>query len=344
MVQGFCIKKRLYVYQGDVENHCGIRATIFGATGYLGTYVSGYLGHFGSQMVLPFNEEFNSYAGGDNIRELKNAAKPGNVTLVNGLNLKNQTMIENLVANSNVVINLLGPRTFLRRHQTQKFEDINIEAAERIAEACKKKGVLRLIHFSAVGADENSLSTDFRTKAVAEKRVLDIFPDATIIRPCSIFGMNDYFASHIERQLYFFANRTIVTDDLTAKKQPIFCKDVAIAVMNALKMEESKGKIYELGGPHVLTMKEVYEIIINFMKVKPKLYYVNPDWIYYLTDRFYNWEFLSGELTTKKSLDLVVNESGSVGTIKDLYVQPVAFKDGIGEILRHSLPAFGQTE
>jgi hypothetical protein len=48
---------------------------------------------------------------------------------MNGLNLKNQKMIENLVANSNVVINLLGPRTFLRRHQTDKFDYINVEAS-----------------------------------------------------------------------------------------------------------------------------------------------------------------------------------------------------------------------
>lgn len=145
-------------------------------------------------------------------------------------------MIENLVAHSNVVINLLGPRTFLRRHQTEKFQYINIEASERIAEACKKMGVLRYIQFSAVGADENSPSTDFRTKAIAEKRALEIFPDTTIMRPCSIYGMNDYFASNIQRQLYFFGNRCYVSDDLTALKQPINCKDVAIAVMNALRM------------------------------------------------------------------------------------------------------------
>lgn len=97
-------------------------------------------------------------------------------------------------------------------------------------------GVLRYIQFSAVGADENSPSTDFRTKAFAEKRALEIFPDTTIMRPCSIYGMNDYFASNIERQLYFFGNRCYVSDDLTSLKQPINCKDVAIAVMNALKM------------------------------------------------------------------------------------------------------------
>jgi hypothetical protein len=48
----------------------------------MGQYVAGYLGYFGSQLVLPFNEEFNSYVAGDNIRELKNTAKPGLIQII----------------------------------------------------------------------------------------------------------------------------------------------------------------------------------------------------------------------------------------------------------------------
>lgn len=56
LLQPFCIVKRLYIHQnGNVDNHCGIRATIFGPTGLMGQYVAGYLGYFGSQLILPFN-------------------------------------------------------------------------------------------------------------------------------------------------------------------------------------------------------------------------------------------------------------------------------------------------
>ena len=51
---------------------------------------------------------------------------------------------------------------------------------------------------------------------------------------------------------------------------------MAKCVLNALKLEESKGKTYELGGPHVLTMLEFYEIIFNFMKIQPSLVYIDP--------------------------------------------------------------------
>lgn len=80
LLNAFSIQKRLYVHEGNVDNHNGVRATIFGGTGLMGQYIAGYLGHFGAQLVLPFNEEFNSYAGGDNIRDLKNTATTGTPT------------------------------------------------------------------------------------------------------------------------------------------------------------------------------------------------------------------------------------------------------------------------
>lgn len=46
----------------------------------------------------------------------------------------------------------------------EDFQYVNIDLAERIAQACNKFGVHRLIHFSAAGADPNSPSMDFQTK------------------------------------------------------------------------------------------------------------------------------------------------------------------------------------
>jgi NADH dehydrogenase len=85
------------------------------------------------------------------------------------------------------------------------------------------------------------------------------FPNVTILRPCPVFGLNDNFASLVRGQLNFFWNKFIIVyDDSTTKKQPIKENDVAKCVLNALKLEESKGKTYELGGPNVLSMLEIY--------------------------------------------------------------------------------------
>ena len=55
------------------------------------------------------------------------------------------------------------------------------------------------------------------------------------------------------------------------------------------KFLKLKGKTYELGGPHVLSMKEIHEIIFNTLKFKPHLAYVNKEWALKATGPLYNW-------------------------------------------------------
>lgn len=140
-----------------------------------------------------------------------------------------------MVMNSNVVINLLGPR-----HKVKKLEDfefINIEVPERIAKACAKHGIHRFIHFSAAGAEANSPSLDFQTKFEGEQVVKKAFPNVTVLRPCPVYGLNDNFASIVRGQLNFFWNKFVpVYDDCTTRKQPIRENDVAQCVLNALKL------------------------------------------------------------------------------------------------------------
>ena len=120
------------------------------------------------------------------------------------------------------------------------------------------------------------------------------FPNATIFRPCPVYGMNDNFASLIKGQLNFFWNKfVLVYDDLSTKKQPIRDNDVAKCVLNALKMEESKGRTYELGGPHVLSMLEVHEIMFNILRMRPALAYVKPEPMEVLAKYIYNWPYFN---------------------------------------------------
>lgn len=72
------------------------------------------------------------------------------------------------------------------------FERIQWRGAENIARAAHAAGA-KLIHISAIGADPNSSIPYARTKGLAEQAVLDVCPDATIIRPSIIFGPGDGF-------------------------------------------------------------------------------------------------------------------------------------------------------
>ena len=60
-----------------------------------------------------------------------------------------------------------------------------------------------------------------------------------------------------------------VMDGMNSKVQPVFVNDLALAMLNCLKMEETIGQTYDLGGPHVYTYNEIYEMWANICLIKP---------------------------------------------------------------------------
>ncbi|KAL4488781.1 hypothetical protein ABPG72_016434 [Tetrahymena utriculariae] len=312
---------------GSRQSISGIRATIFGATGFMGPYIGAALGYIGSDVIFPHN---HIYAYDDYIKELKLCAGSGQSHIMRHFNYDDDNMYDMAIKNSNVVINLVGSR--LQNKNFQKAAYANIHVAKKIAEACARNpNVRRLIHFSAAGADTKSPSPDLHTKLHGEEAVLNAFPNATIFRPCTVYGMQDYFIRHWIKERDWWYHFNIVSDDCTAKRQPILVNDVAQCVLNALKLQESAGQIYELGGPHVYSRLEIFEILANLSGRPPKLAHIPHDIALKITQNFYNWEFFNMEKVIKDKLDLVV--TGKHKTISDLYVQPVSFPQGAEQFI-----------
>lgn len=81
------------------------------------------------------------------------------------------------------------------------MESVHIDGARRIARACREAGVKQLVHFSALGASEQSPSRFLRSKAMGELAVREEFPDAIIIRPAAVYGHGDRFVSRYMRAM-----------------------------------------------------------------------------------------------------------------------------------------------
>jgi NADH dehydrogenase len=118
-----------------------------------------------------------------------------------------------------------------------------------------------MIHVSAIGADANSRSAYARAKARGEQLVLAATPQAVIFRPSVVFGPNDDFFNR-------FAGLARVSPALpligggTTRFQPVFAGDVAEAIATAADGEAKPGTIYELGGPEVLSFRELMEFVL----------------------------------------------------------------------------------
>jgi NADH dehydrogenase len=203
--------------------------TVFGGSGFLGRSVVRALAKRDYRIRVAVRRP--ELAG-----HLQPGGKVGQVHAVQA-NLRYPASVEAAVRDSHVVINLAG---ILTEGGAQTFDAVQNAGAGAIARAANAAGA-RMVHVSAIGADDNSPSRYGRSKAAGEKAVLAAVPSATILRPSPMLPL--------------------IGGGVT-RLQPVYVGDVATAVADALDGKAKPGATYELGGPEVLTMREVMEIIL----------------------------------------------------------------------------------
>ena len=157
----------------------GITCTVFGSTGFLGRYVVHHVAKSGSRMILPTRCSENDR------QHLKVMGDLGQIVQLD-YGIRDEETIRYAVERSNVVINMVG-----REWETRNFsfEDVNVTFPKKLAEICADVGVRRLVHESALGAEEDHPSAYYRSKAAGEAAVREAFPSATIVRPAKIVGV-----------------------------------------------------------------------------------------------------------------------------------------------------------
>jgi NADH dehydrogenase len=180
-------------------------------------------------------------------------------------NLRYPASVEAAMRDSHAAINLVG---ILTEGGAQRFDAVQARGAGAVAKAAGAVGA-RMVHVSAIGADENSPSRYASSKAAGEKAVLDTIPAAVIFRPSLVFGPEDLFTNRFAALARMSAVVPLIGG--ATRMQPVYVGDVATAVADAVDGKAKPGAIYELGGPEVLTMREIMEIILSITERKRML-------------------------------------------------------------------------
>jgi len=184
------------------------------------------------------------------------AGNVGQIQLM-AANVRDQASVDEAVKGADVVINLVG---ILHQTGGQKFAAVQADGAGRVAQAAKAAGAQRFIQMSAIGADTDSPSVYSRTKAVGEASVREAFPEATILRPSVVFGPEDSLFNRFAWMASASPFLPLIGGGHT-KFQPVYVGDIAEAVVRVLDNPHWAGKSFELGGPEVMTFREVLELI-----------------------------------------------------------------------------------
>jgi uncharacterized protein YbjT (DUF2867 family) len=224
--------------------------TVFGGSGFLGRNVVRALAKRDFRIRVAVRRP--ELAG-----HLQPLGRVGQIHAVQ-TNLRYPASVEAAMRDSHLAINLVG---ILAAAGAQSFDAVQAKGAETVAQAAAAVSA-RMVHVSAIGADENSLSAYARSKAAGEKAVLAAVPSATILRPSVVFGPEDQFTNRFAALARISPMLPLIGGGLT-RMQPVYVGDVAAAVAEAADGNAKAGATYELGGPEVLTMREIMDIILG---------------------------------------------------------------------------------
>ncbi|MGJ5139208.1 complex I NDUFA9 subunit family protein [Bradyrhizobium oligotrophicum] len=173
-------------------------------------------------------------------------------------NLRYPDSVASAMRDSHVAINLVG---ILTESGAQTFDAVQAEGAATVAKAAAAAGA-RMVHVSAIGADPESASAYARAKAAGEAAVLAAVPEAVIMRPSVVFGPEDQFTNRFAGLARISPFLPLIGGGET-KMQPVYVGDVASAVADAVDGKAQPGATYELGGPEVLSFREILKIILE---------------------------------------------------------------------------------
>lgn len=228
-------------------------ATVFGGTGFLGRQIVRGLAKKGFTVKVATRAPERAYF-------LKPCGTVGQIVPF-ACNYADPASVVEAIKGAECVVNCVG---ILYERKKGDFRRAHVDIPSAIAGACAAQGVKRLVHISIpnIEADQSLYA---RTKLEGERAVEKIFPNVSILRPSVVFGPDDDFFNKFAALSLCLPVLPLIGGGKT-KFQPVYVGDVADAAILCLTGDEEKacGKIFELGGPEILTFREVYERLFAY--------------------------------------------------------------------------------
>jgi NADH dehydrogenase len=229
---------------GRTRDLDGKLVALIGGTGFFGRHLAQELLARGARLRVAGRHPEKAYT----IKPLGNL---GQVQLV-AVDVTKPHTLEVVLTGVDAAVNLVGAFA-------GNLDAVQGTGAGTIAAIARARGVTGFVHISAIGADATSQVAYARTKAQGETAVLAAFPDAVVLRPSVLFGIDDQF---INLFAGFTALPVLPVFAPTAKLQPLDVDDAAQAVGNVLANPGMfAGQTFELGGAEVLSVLELNQRI-----------------------------------------------------------------------------------
>lgn len=226
----------------------GALVTVVGGAGFVGRYVVEALAKAGFRV-----RAVSRHA--DSALFLKPLGDLGQIQVTSG-DIRSDADMAAAFAGAAAGVNLVG---ILAENGQQKFAALQAQGAGRAARAAAAAGATAFVQISAIGANAASTIPYARSKGEGEALVQAALPQAVVLRPSIVAGPEDQFFNRFAGMARYAPLLPAICG--ASLFQPVYVRDVADAVVAGLTRSDAQGRIFELGGPDVLSFKAILEMI-----------------------------------------------------------------------------------
>lgn len=293
-------------------------------------FVTGGTGFVGREVVSRLHAE------GHELRCLVRKGTEGRLPQIGAIepvcgDVADGATLKGLLAGCDAVVHLVG---IIREfpHQGVTFERLHVEATRNVVERAVEAGVGRYLQMSANGAAEIADTGYQTTKWRAEQLVKSSGLDWTIFRPSIIFGAGSEF---VRMMVAIIRNLPLVPVIGSGRyeMQPVAVGQVAESFARALKMPETVGKTYHLGGAKPLSYLELLDAVSRALgkghvrTVRQPLFLMKPT--VKLLESFHQFPITTDQMT----MLLQGNVCDPAVWAADFDLEPIDFVEGIKDCL-----------
>ncbi len=169
------------------------------------------------------------------------------------------------------------------------FEEEDQKAAETTARAAERAGVKQLVYLGGLGDDSPDLSPHLRSRRETGLRLASTTVPVTTLRAAMVVGRGsaafETIVSLVDRLPAMITPRWVST-----RTQPIALDDVVAYLAGVCGLEQAFGEEFDVGGPEVMTYREMMERIARLRGKRPFIFevplltpYLSSLWLHVVT-------------------------------------------------------------
>ena len=230
---------------------------IFGGSGQIGRHLIRKLTKNNIKVtVVTRNIHQKSYV-------IKTQGNAGFIDIVEA-NIYDEKKLRDLFSKADFCINLIG--ILFEKRKGNTFFNIHTLFPSLLAKLAKEFKLKNFIHLSALGVNDAKDSNYARSKLEGEKKILNNFPLATILRPSVVYSVDDNFTTNFMTLLnrlpifpLYYSGKTKFT--------PIHCSDLTDIIYHIIS-SNINSKIIECVGPETITFKNIVERLLVLIDKK----------------------------------------------------------------------------